>query len=322
MPEISVIVPVYKVEKYLYRCIDSIIAQTFTDWECILVDDGSPDNCPAICDEYAKKDDRIKVIHKKNGGLSDARNAGLDIAKGEWITFIDSDDWIHKEYIECLYNACVENGADISVCGYYQTEGNEPEIQKEKFIIKLYSPEKLWVENRINATIACAKLYKNTLWSGIRFPVGKIHEDEYTTYRLLFKCDKIAYMEAEMYFYFTNPNGIMRSDWSPKRLDAVEAFNQQLKFFRKHKFTQAEKVTLKEYEYSIDYNCKQTKNKYAKEYKKLKKAKRRLYIKYKDEYKKQDGWEYLYKEFFPLEIIARSYLIKAINKVKRRFNNG
>ncbi len=318
MPKISVIVPVYKVEPYLERCINSILIQTLSDFELILIDDGSPDNCGEICDKYANSDNRIKVIHKANGGLSSARNAGLKIASGEWLTFIDSDDWVHKEYLERLYYACIDNGVDISVCSYFQTEGNELEIKNEKFGIELYSPESLWVKNQVNATIACAKLYKKDLWSGIKFPVGKLHEDEYTTYKLLFKCEKIAYTEAEMYNYYINSNGITKSEWSPKRLDAVEAFNRQLKYFKKHKFERAEKFTLRVYEHLIDKNCRQTENKYIKEYKRLKKAKRRLYIEYKSEFKKQDGWEYLYKEFFPLEIKVRSYLIEVLQRIKRK----
>ena len=115
MPQISIIVPVYNVEPYLHKCIDSILAQTFTDFECILIDDGSPDNCPAICDEYATKDNRIILLHQKNAGVSAARNAGLNIAKGEWIGFVDSDDWIEKNALELLYNKQRETSADIII---------------------------------------------------------------------------------------------------------------------------------------------------------------------------------------------------------------
>ena len=134
MKIISVIVPVYKVEKFIHRCIYSILAQTFKDFELILVDDGSPDNCGKICDEYALKDNRIHVIHKENGGLSDARNAGIDWAfansNSEWITFIDSDDWIHPKYLEALYNAVKKSGCEISICGFEETEGNNPNVDE------------------------------------------------------------------------------------------------------------------------------------------------------------------------------------------------
>jgi len=120
MCRISIIIPVYKVEQYLRKCIDSVLAQTFTDFECILVNDGSPDSSPAICDEYAKKDERIKVIHKKNGGVSSARNAGLDIAKGDWIGFVDSDDWPGEKFLEFMYNNAIKHNADVSICGIYE----------------------------------------------------------------------------------------------------------------------------------------------------------------------------------------------------------
>jgi glycosyltransferase involved in cell wall biosynthesis len=117
MSKISVIIPVYNTEKYLQECIDSVLSQTFTDFECILVDDGSPDNSGKICDEYAKKDKRIRVIHKENGGVSSARNAGLDIAQGEWIIFVDSDDWVDEKYLEFLYDNAIKNNVDVSICG-------------------------------------------------------------------------------------------------------------------------------------------------------------------------------------------------------------
>ncbi|GMO37902.1 MAG: hypothetical protein Ta2B_17610 [Termitinemataceae bacterium] len=125
MPVISVIIPVYNVEHYLRRCLDSVLAQTFTDFECILIDDGSPDKSPAICDEYAKKDSRFVVIHQANAGVSAARNAGLDIAQGEWITFVDSDDWIEPDMLRVLYQNAVKHQSDVSVCGVQRTDGTE-----------------------------------------------------------------------------------------------------------------------------------------------------------------------------------------------------
>ena len=145
MPEISVIVPVYKVEKYIHRCIDSILNQTFRDFELIMVDDGSPDNCGAICDEYAAKDNRVVVIHQENGGLSAARNAGIDWAftnsNSEWLNFIDSDDWVHPEYLQKLYDAAKCNNVSVSVCGFERTCGEEPEIIEANIVYRLWSPE-------------------------------------------------------------------------------------------------------------------------------------------------------------------------------------
>jgi len=243
MPKISVIVPVYRVEPYLHRCVDSILAQTFSDFELILVDDGSPDNCPAICDEYAKKDNRVVVIHQENGGLSAARNAGIDWAfansNSEWITFIDSDDWIHPEMIERLYLAAIDNKVSVSVCSYVETDGEEPTISTKELHDELLSPEDFFVTHRVNAIIACGKLYKKECFEEIRYPVGKIHEDEFTTYKILFEIKTISYINAPLYFYFVNPDGITKSEWNVKKLDGIEAQRKQLAYFINKNFLKA-----------------------------------------------------------------------------------
>lgn len=166
MAAISIIVPVYKVEPYLRRCVDSILVQTFADFELILVDDGSPDNCPAICDEYAAKDSRVRVIHQENSGVSAARNAGLDALSpdSEWITFVDSDDWVNEEYLERLYDAVREHHTEVSVCGYVQTKGEEPDLAETDMTPQLWTPEDFFVEHQVNATVPWGKLYqKNAL---------------------------------------------------------------------------------------------------------------------------------------------------------------
>ena len=168
MPKISVIVPVYKVEKYLNRCVDSILSQTFTDFELILVDDGSPDKCGEICEEYANKDSRIHVIHQKNGGLSAARNTGIDWANAnsnsKWITFIDSDDWVHHEYLKQLLETANARNVDICVCNYTSCpEGSEPVERRHTNEIKLCSPEEIWCQKRVNAVIAWGKIQQETL---------------------------------------------------------------------------------------------------------------------------------------------------------------
>ncbi len=235
MPQISVIVPVYKVEAYLHRCVVSVLAQTFSDFELILIDDGSPDNCPAMCDEYAKQDPRVVVIHQKNSGLSAARNAGIDWAfvnsDSDWLTFIDSDDWVHLEYLERLYNAVVENNVAISVCGFERTEGDEPTIKKEALTPALWTPEDFYVEHNVNAVIACGKLYRKELFKNIRYPVGKIHEDEFTTHKLLFQCERIAVIKAPLYAYYQNPSGIMGSEALRNKATIIEACEMQLVFF-------------------------------------------------------------------------------------------
>ena len=237
MPQISVIVPVYNVEQYLKRCVDSILEQTFTDFELILVDDGSPDNCGAICDEYAQKDSRIHVIHQKNGGLSAARNAGIDWvfanSDSQWLTFVDSDDWIHPQMMEILLDMVQSSGKKISVCGYQETAEMAFLEEVPKPVSALWAPEDFFVECNTNAVIACGKLYHRSCFDMIRYPLGKIHEDEFTTYLLLFEQQQITVTDASLYYYFQNTAGITKSRWSPKRLDAWQAYDEQISFFKK-----------------------------------------------------------------------------------------
>lgn len=240
MPAISVIVPVYKVEPYLRRCVDSILAQTFTDFELILVDDGSPDNSPAICDEYARQDSRVVVIHQENGGLSAARNAGIDWAfansDSQWLSFIDSDDWVHPAYLGSLYDAAIDNDVSLSICGYAKTTGEDPQIDGAELVPQVWEPEAFYVQHNVNATIACGKLYQKEIFRDIRYPVGKLNEDEYITYRLIFSQKKLTVIFAPLYFYYYNPSSITNSEWSPRRMDALAAFDQQLAFFSENNY--------------------------------------------------------------------------------------
>ena len=228
MALISVIVPVYKVEDYLARCVESILAQTFTDFELILVDDGSPDNCPAMCDEWAGKDSRITVIHKENGGLSDARNVGFEASCGEWITFIDSDDYVHPAMLRALYDAVQEHKVKVSACGFVRTEG-EPLKSEQDLTAKLWSAEDFFLRQYVKATIACCKLYHRSMI--LPFPKGMLHEDEFVTYRILFDCEQVAVLDAALYGYYQNSDSIMNSRWTPKRLVVLEAIHNQMVYF-------------------------------------------------------------------------------------------
>ena len=231
---ISVIIPVYKVEKYLDRCIQSVVSQTYHDLEIILVDDGSPDRCGKICDEWAEKDGRIKVIHKKNGGLSDARNAGLDIASGSLIGFVDSDDYIHPEMYQRLYETLINQGADLAVCGLYRIRELDGEIVRSEIPCKdqvIDSREAL----RNTCYSACYmsvwnKLYRRTLFSCNRFLSGKISEDIFIMPGIYSECTKIALLSSPYYFYVQTPNSICRSALKVKNLDSVEAYYNMLLF--------------------------------------------------------------------------------------------
>ena len=240
MAMISVIVPVYKVKPYLRRCIDSILGQSFSDFELILVDDGSPDGCPAICDEYAAKDDRVHVIHQENGGLSAARNTGIEWAfansDSQWLSFIDSDDWVHPEYLKRLLDAALEHQVSVSVCGYAETKGEEPLIKKKDIAAAVWTPEAFFSEHNVNATVAYGKLYQKKCYAEIRYPIGKIHEDQFTTYKILFDAEQIAVISSPLYFYYQNADGITKSNWSPKRLACIEAHNEQIEYFIKNGF--------------------------------------------------------------------------------------
>ena len=237
MPKISVIVAVYKMPEFLPRCIDGILGQTFRDLELILVDDGSPDHCGQICDEYAAKDSRVHVIHKENAGVCVARNTGLDWvyehSDSEWIFFHDNDDWIHPETLERLYHAALEQNTKISITGYEMTEGEDPVIVPEQLVPVAWTPKDFYLQHFVNATVCWGKLYHKCVFDGKRYPPGKYIEDEFLTYLLLFAQEKISVISAPMYAYYINRAGISKKAWVPKRLDAWEAYEQQLAYFKK-----------------------------------------------------------------------------------------
>ena len=230
-PLVSIIVPIYNVESYLHECVDSVIAQTYTNLEIILVDDGSPDRCPIICDEYAKQDSRIQVIHKPNGGLSDARNAGMKIAKGKYLSFVDSDDMIHNQMIEVLMNPILDDvSVQISCCNFKPFyDDTQPCLQQtitsktEKYSFKDYFTKRRCVA-------AWSKIYTKELFDGIEFPVGRYHEDVYTTYKLCYKALKITYTDNKLYFYRQRKGSIM-STYSMKRItDLRNAYLELIEF--------------------------------------------------------------------------------------------
>ena len=238
--KISVIVPVYKVEPHLRRCVDSILAQSYTNLEIILVDDGSPDNCPAICDEYAEKDDRVRVIHKPNGGLSDARNAGLDIATGEWLSFIDSDDWIEPSMYETLMRNANQHGAQISIGGVFDELMTKNGIVVKKTTagksITTESREKLDAIRHFltHSWSAWDKIYRREVFDGIRYPVGEINEDEAIALRLLNNCDRVVYTNEPFYHYISRPESITTSSFSLKKLDWYRHCKANLEWIREH----------------------------------------------------------------------------------------
>lgn len=236
MPLISIVVPIYNVEIYIEKCLESLINQTYKNIEIILVNDGSTDLSGYICDDFATKDKRIKVIHKSNGGLSDARNIGIDVATGDYIAFIDSDDWIDLKMIEILYKYINTYNADIA-------QGDYIEVYDENIVTDIdiceevicYNSEKilesLYGRTATKTVIACNKLYKRELFEKIRFPKGKLHEDEFTTYKLLYSANLIVDSNLPIYYYRQRQGSIMKSEFSIRRLDTLEAWKERKKFF-------------------------------------------------------------------------------------------
>lgn len=237
---VSVIVPIYKVEQYLTHCIKTISEQTYKNLEIILVDDGSPDNCGKMCDEFAEQDRRIKVMHKQNGGLSDARNVGIDVATGEYITFIDSDDYVMPDMIESLMNIIAKENTDIAQCNFvrskndYIDEQQHESSQSGKFTVYFEDKMSAYLkDNKIN-TVAWGKIYKRSLFNEIRFPVGRLHEDVFTTYKLIHEADTVAVTDYIGYVYRITENSITTSKFSPKKLDSVYGRLEQSEFIEKH----------------------------------------------------------------------------------------
>mgnify|MGYP001852550308 CR=1 FL=1 len=210
---ITIIIPIYQVQKYIEKCLNSVLEQTYKNIEIILVDDGSTDKCPEICEEYARKDNRIKVIHKKNGGLSDARNAGMKIATGKYIGFVDSDDYIEKDMYEILYNNLIKTNSDISICNLKNVKENETieKLENNNENIIEYSKQealKLLIENKIRS-YAWNKLYKKEILDNIQFPVGRKMEDLAVMHKIFEKANKIVYTNKVEYYYLQREDSIL-----------------------------------------------------------------------------------------------------------------
>ena len=240
--KISVIVPVFRVEKYLSRCVDSILGQTYKNIEVILVDDGSDDACPSICDHYAELDKRIRVVHRENGGLSAARNSGIAVSTGDIISLVDSDDYINMNMFADMMKELVEKDADIVMCDYKYAyiDGVDDQIkdQSRNAVITVtdgrsaqYKVAESY-ETRVTYTVAWNKLYRRELFDGITYPEGRIHEDEARTNRLLYRAKKIVYIEYPYYYYFQRKDSIIGKKVSKANLQLLDAYLDKLSFFR------------------------------------------------------------------------------------------
>lgn len=236
MERISVIIPIYKVEDYLDKCVQSIVNQTYQNLEIILVDDGSPDRCGQMCEDWAGKDSRIKVVHKENGGLSDARNAGLAVATGDLVSFIDSDDWIEPDFLQTLYDAMED--AQIAECAIHlvDEEGNvlcDRGPAKGEVIEKKEALRRLILEDGVYQTV-WNKLYRRAVIDGILFEKGKYNEDDFWTYLVFDRIEKLALVDKPMLNYLQRGGSIMGVGYNPRRLDGLEARVRRMEYLQKY----------------------------------------------------------------------------------------
>ena len=239
-PLVSIVIPVYNVKDYLQTCIDSVLSQTYKNIEIIIVDDGSTDGSSLLCNQIKETDSRVIVIHQENGGLSAARNSGIKIAKGDYITFIDSDDRVSLQYVELLLDACLSSGSEIAICDHLQgdkTEGGFEEYNLPQDILTLPSTTCLsnWHSKYKDIeTTAWAKIYKTFLFTDnqIFYPVGKCFEDVATTHKLVKASNNVSFIKAKLYYYYQRKGSIKNSVSDKRLFEMFEMFDVRISFFR------------------------------------------------------------------------------------------
>ncbi|MEE1037966.1 MAG: glycosyltransferase family 2 protein [Eubacterium sp.] len=253
---VSVIVPVYNVENYLEKCINSVLEQTHQNFELILIDDGSPDKSGEICDRYAEKDNRIKVIHKENGGLSSARNAGIEISQGDFLLFLDSDDFINIHTLEITVRNCIENNCEVCIFSSFDTpEHDIPFCDDVSNVVKVYKTDYILQNYNIFPSFfnksACNKLYSKNIFKTLRFPLGLLYEDTAIILQAYYEADQICETDAVMYYYYLSPNSIMRSPFSEKKLDMLKVFQINIDFLKDKNYPHITETFKATYEYCV-----------------------------------------------------------------------
>ena len=267
MALVSIIIPIFNVEQYLNRCIASVANQTYRDIQIVLVDDGSTDRSSEICDSWAAKDSRVTVAHQANGGVSVARNHGLDTATGEYILWVDSDDYIAPETVEIMMRAALQNHADMVICDFekgtddcyaFDTSAGIPceQIDNVTALTHIYTD----AHSALRYAAPWAKLAKRSLYQGIRYPEGKIFEDIYTTHKLLLRCDCIAVLDIPMFYYFQRPDSIMNAAFSMKKLDYLQALVERIAFFKEHSLDDLECIAYDELLHSLLWEYSRTRD--------------------------------------------------------------
>lgn len=270
---VSVIIPAYNAEKYLGFCLDTVIAQTHKKLEIIVINDGSKDNTGKICDEYAEKDSRIRVIHQENHGVAFARNVGLDEAAGEYIAFIDSDDYVKSNYIEVLLKTCTENCSNITICKSIDTYKRELFDLPVSYNARTY--ESMFLLQNISYLDVCyevviSMIFHKSVFDNLRFPVGLIYEDSYIYYDLIKNAGKITFIDTVLYYYYLSSNSIMRSDFSVKKYDILTSYEKKLEVLKRNNCKQSYQIVSRDYLYTVSGMIGQTKycDKFTAEFKK------------------------------------------------------
>ena len=255
-PFFSIIIPVYNVAPYLRECLNSVLAQTFTDWEAICVDDGSTDGSGAILDEYAAKDSRFRVIHQLNAGVSAARNKALDTAQGEWIAFLDADDLIREDFLAHLLDAAKKFNADLVIGGVLRFGSGRKDVFVGPCVDGMVPPEDLYVEYNSLCAWSCGKVYKRRLWDNIRFPVGIAYsEDRYVLHKILYAYPKVPFVAEALYRYRSRGDSAFGSGWKPKIAAQQHlAYVEQMRFFHDKGLEKAELFTLGQYFLLVGYD--------------------------------------------------------------------
>ena len=267
MALVSIIIPIYNIEQYLDRCISSAANQTHRELQIILVNDGSTDRSPEICDRWAAKDSRIVVLHQENGGVSAARNRGLDTASGEYILWLDSDDYLAPDAVKCLLDTAAETSADMVICdfergtdeNYVFSVPNKITYEQIEYITALY---RIYQDSHSALRYAApwAKLVKRQIYQDIRYPVGRIFEDIYTTHKLIFRCDKIAVLDSTLFYYFQRSDSIMNATFSLKKLDYLPALVERIELFRNCGLQELESIAYDELLHSLIWEYSRTRD--------------------------------------------------------------
>lgn len=267
MELISIIIPIFNVEAYLDRCITSVCGQTYQNLEIILVDDGSTDRSGRICEGWAARDPRVRVIHQPNSGVSAARNTGLHAASGDWIIQVDSDDYVAPYAVEHLLDASRSTGADMVICDFVKgcdeaycfTKNTAAAVETGdgvSMIRRLYDGD----HNALRYGVPWCKMSRKKLYEGISYPDGKIFEDIYTTHKLLFRCDRIAVLETPLFYYFQRPGSIMNMSFSMKKLDYLQALVERVAFFKNHGLNELEQIAYDELLHSLVWEYSRTRD--------------------------------------------------------------